>query len=66
MPILRAIQREERRRRCNGSFAFVMQMEDIRYLMLQVWHSHSILSKIDDIKRLRYSIYFFINVYDSN
>lgn len=53
MPILRTIQREERRRRCNGSFAFVMQMEDIRYLMVNVWHTHSILSKVDDIKRLR-------------
>uniref|UniRef100_A0A1B0FHY6 IQ motif and ubiquitin-like domain-containing protein n=1 Tax=Glossina morsitans morsitans TaxID=37546 RepID=A0A1B0FHY6_GLOMM len=51
--ILRSIQREERRKRCNGSFAFILQMEDIRYLIREVWHGHSILSKCENIQRLR-------------
>ncbi|KAL9900203.1 IQ motif and ubiquitin-like domain-containing protein isoform 1-T1 [Glossina fuscipes fuscipes] len=51
--ILRSIQREERRKRCNGSFAFILQMEDIRYLIREVWHGHSILSKCENLQRLR-------------
>uniref|UniRef100_A0A1A9WNM7 IQ motif and ubiquitin-like domain-containing protein n=1 Tax=Glossina brevipalpis TaxID=37001 RepID=A0A1A9WNM7_9MUSC len=51
--ILRSIQREERRKRCNGSFAFILQMEDIRYLIKDVWHGHSIISKCEDRQRLR-------------
>ena len=51
--ILRAIQRNERRKRCNGSFAFIIQVDDIRYLIDKIWHGHSILSKVDDISVLR-------------
>ncbi|XP_067618057.1 IQ motif and ubiquitin-like domain-containing protein [Eurosta solidaginis] len=51
--ILRSIQRDERKRRCNASFAFVLQMDDIRYLIDQIWHSHSILSKNAVLSNLR-------------
>ncbi|CAD6994503.1 unnamed protein product [Ceratitis capitata] len=51
--ILRAIQRDERKRRCNASFAFVLQMDDIRYIIDQIWHSHSILSKNAVLSNLR-------------
>ncbi|XP_053945246.1 IQ and ubiquitin-like domain-containing protein [Anastrepha ludens] len=51
--ILRAIQRDERKRRCNASFAFVLQMDDIRYIIDQIWHSHSILSKNTVLSNLR-------------
>ncbi|XP_017472580.1 PREDICTED: IQ and ubiquitin-like domain-containing protein, partial [Rhagoletis zephyria] len=51
--ILRAIQRDERKRRSNASFAFVLQMDDIRYIIDQIWHSHSILSKNAVLSNLR-------------
>lgn len=43
--ILRSIRREERRRGALGSFAFIIQEDDIRFLIENIWHGHSILSQ---------------------
>ncbi|KAI5646936.1 IQ and ubiquitin-like domain-containing protein [Phthorimaea operculella] len=51
--ILRAVQRDERRRKCWGSLAFVMQEKDIFYIVEKLWHSHSAISECSDITELR-------------
>ncbi|KAI8130333.1 hypothetical protein FF38_04992 [Lucilia cuprina] len=51
--ILRSIQREERKKKCNGSFAFIMQVDDVRHIVEQIWHGHSILSKCENLTKLR-------------
>lgn len=51
--ILRSVQREERKKKCNGSFAFIMQVDDVRHIVEQIWHGHSVLSKCDDLSKLR-------------
>lgn len=51
--ILRAVQRDERRRKCWGSLAFVMQEKDIFFIVEKLWHSHSAISECHDITELR-------------
>lgn len=51
--ILRAAQRDERRRKCWGSLAFVLQDKDIFFIVEKIWHSHSAISECDDITELR-------------
>ncbi|XP_055385066.1 IQ and ubiquitin-like domain-containing protein [Condylostylus longicornis] len=51
--ILRSIQRDERSRRTLSSYAFILQEEDIKYIICKIWHGHSILSKCSDIEDLR-------------
>ncbi|CAH1635649.1 unnamed protein product [Spodoptera littoralis] len=51
--ILRAVQRDERRRKCWGSLAFVLQEKDIFFIVEKLWHSHSAISECDDITELR-------------
>lgn len=51
--ILRCIQRDERKRKCTTSFAFVMQLDDIRLMVDQIWHCHSALSKSEILQDLR-------------
>ncbi|KAM7362629.1 IQ motif and ubiquitin-like domain-containing protein isoform 2-T2 [Cochliomyia hominivorax] len=51
--ILRSVQREERKKKCSGSFAFIMQVDDIRHIVEQIWHGHSILSKCENLNKLR-------------
>ncbi|XP_065371639.1 IQ motif and ubiquitin-like domain-containing protein [Calliphora vicina] len=51
--ILRSVQREERKKKCTGSFAFIMQMDDVRHIVEQIWHGHSILSKCENLTKLR-------------
>ncbi|XP_028033352.1 IQ and ubiquitin-like domain-containing protein [Bombyx mandarina] len=51
--ILRAVQREERRRKCWGSLAFVLQEKDIFFIVEKLWHSHSAISECKDITELR-------------
>lgn len=51
--ILRAIQRDERRRKCWGSLAFVLQEKDIFFIVEKLWHSHSAISECNDINELR-------------
>lgn len=52
--ILRAIQRDERKRKALASFAFIVQEEDIREIVEMIWHGHSILSQCDTRKEIRY------------
>ncbi|KAL4711437.1 hypothetical protein ACJJTC_016191 [Scirpophaga incertulas] len=51
--ILRAVQRDERRRKCWGSIAFVLQEKDIFFIVEKLWHSHSAISECNDLTELR-------------
>ncbi|XP_034116733.1 IQ and ubiquitin-like domain-containing protein [Drosophila albomicans] len=51
--ILRCIQRDERKRKCTTSFAFVMQQDDVRHMLDKIWHGHSALSKSETLSELR-------------
>lgn len=51
--ILRGIRRDERRSGALASFAFIIQEQDVQYLVETVWHGHSILSQTTDRQRLR-------------
>lgn len=52
--ILRAVQRDERKRGALASFAFIVQEDDIREIVEIIWHGHSILSQCDTQKEIRY------------
>ncbi|XP_072929230.1 IQ motif and ubiquitin-like domain-containing protein [Epargyreus clarus] len=51
--ILRAVQRDERRRKCWGSLAFVLQEKDVFFIVEKLWHSHSAISECHDMSELR-------------
>ncbi|CAG9579827.1 unnamed protein product [Danaus chrysippus] len=51
--ILRAVQRDERKRKCWGSLAFVLQEKDIFFIVEKLWHSHSAISECTDMSELR-------------
>ncbi|XP_026731334.1 IQ and ubiquitin-like domain-containing protein [Trichoplusia ni] len=51
--ILRAVQRDERRRKCWGSLAFVLQEKDIFFIVEKLWHTHSAISECSDVTELR-------------
>ncbi|KAH8318918.1 hypothetical protein KR074_011961 [Drosophila pseudoananassae] len=51
--ILRCIHRDERKRKCTTSFAFVMQSDDVRHIIDKIWHGHSALSKSENLSELR-------------
>ncbi|CAK1579312.1 unnamed protein product [Parnassius mnemosyne] len=51
--ILRAVQRDERRRKCWSSLAFVLQEKDIFFIVEKLWHSHSAISECADMTELR-------------
>ncbi|XP_017007619.2 IQ motif and ubiquitin-like domain-containing protein [Drosophila takahashii] len=51
--ILRCIHRDERKRKCTTSFAFVMQPDDVRHIIDKIWHGHSALSKTENLSELR-------------
>lgn len=45
LSILRSIRRDERRRGALSSYAFIIQETDIKYIVENIWHGHSILSQ---------------------
>lgn len=51
--ILRAVQRDERRRKCWGSLAFVLQEKDVFFIVEKLWHTHSAISEWNDVTELR-------------
>lgn len=51
--ILRSIRRDERKSGALASFAFIIQEQDIQYIVETIWHGHSILSQTTDRHRLR-------------
>uniref|UniRef100_A0A1B0DCE1 Uncharacterized protein n=1 Tax=Phlebotomus papatasi TaxID=29031 RepID=A0A1B0DCE1_PHLPP len=51
--ILRSIRRDERQRRALASYAFIIQEDDIRFLVENIWHGHSALSQNDNRMELR-------------
>lgn len=52
--ILRSIRRDERQRRALASYAFIIQEDDIRFLVENIWHGHSALSQNDNRMELRW------------
>lgn len=52
--MLRSIRRDERKRGALLSYAFIVQEEDIKELIENIWHGHSILSQCPIRKELRY------------
>lgn len=51
--ILRSVQREERRKKCWGSLAFVLHEKDVFFIVEKLWHSHSAISECNDVTELR-------------
>lgn len=51
--ILRSVQRDERRKKCWGSLAFVLHEKDIFFIVEKLWHSHSAISECSDVTELR-------------
>ncbi|XP_053605286.1 IQ motif and ubiquitin-like domain-containing protein [Plodia interpunctella] len=51
--ILRAVQRDERRRKCWGSLAFVLRDRDVFFIVEKLWHAHSAISECNDLTELR-------------
>lgn len=51
--ILQAVRREERKRKCWTSMAFVLQEKDIYFLVEKIWHARSVLSEISNIQDLK-------------
>lgn len=51
--ILRQIRRYEQLHQGNSSIIFLMQDNDIYYLINTIWHSHSAISESNDIYQLR-------------
>ncbi|GAB0094271.1 IQ and ubiquitin-like domain-containing protein [Sergentomyia squamirostris] len=51
--ILRSIRRDERQRGALASYAFIIQEDDIRFLVENIWHGHSVLSQCDNRMELR-------------
>ncbi|KOB72643.1 Uncharacterized protein OBRU01_10848 [Operophtera brumata] len=51
--ILRAVQRDERRRKCWGSLAFVLQEKDAFFIVEKLWHTNSAISECSDVTELR-------------
>lgn len=52
--ILRAVRRDEQLRGGKMSYAFIIQEEDVREIIENIWHGHSILSQCDVRKELRW------------
>lgn len=51
--MLRSIRRDERRRGALSSYAFIIQENDIKYIVENIWHGHSILSQCEVRSDLR-------------
>ncbi|XP_071445118.1 IQ motif and ubiquitin-like domain-containing protein [Hetaerina americana] len=51
--MLASIQREEEKYHCLFSLAFMMQEEDIHYIVNTIWHGKSALSETKDVSCLR-------------
>ncbi|XP_059620118.1 IQ and ubiquitin-like domain-containing protein [Phlebotomus argentipes] len=51
--ILRSIRRDERQRGALASYAFIIQEDDVRFLVENIWHGHSVLSQNDNRMELR-------------
>uniref|UniRef100_A0A182P567 IQ motif and ubiquitin-like domain-containing protein n=1 Tax=Anopheles epiroticus TaxID=199890 RepID=A0A182P567_9DIPT len=46
--ILRAIRRDERKRGSLASYAFIIQENDIKHIVENIWHGHSVISSDTD------------------
>lgn len=51
--ILRTVQRDERKFKAISSCAFILQIEDVRIIVDQIWHGRSAISQCNDISKLR-------------
>ncbi|KAJ4444808.1 hypothetical protein ANN_06605 [Periplaneta americana] len=50
--MIRALRRDERRRKCFSSVAFIMQDKDFYNLIVNIWHCRSLLSEVKDLYKL--------------
>ncbi|XP_053681081.1 IQ and ubiquitin-like domain-containing protein [Anopheles nili] len=46
--ILRAVRRDERKRGSLASYAFIIQENDIKHIVENIWHGHSVISNDTD------------------
>ncbi|XP_058116623.1 IQ and ubiquitin-like domain-containing protein [Anopheles ziemanni] len=46
--ILRAVRRDERKRGSLASYAFIIQENDVKHIVENIWHGHSIISNAAD------------------
>uniref|UniRef100_A0AAG5CMP5 IQ motif and ubiquitin-like domain-containing protein n=1 Tax=Anopheles atroparvus TaxID=41427 RepID=A0AAG5CMP5_ANOAO len=46
--ILRAVRRDERKRGALASYAFIIQDNDIKHIVENIWHGHSVISNASD------------------
>lgn len=51
--ILKCVRREEQKKNCYSSCAFILQDEDMRFLVENIWHSRSAISENDNLMDLR-------------
>ncbi|XP_046391351.1 IQ and ubiquitin-like domain-containing protein isoform X2 [Ischnura elegans] len=51
--ILESLRKEEVRLRCSSPIAFIIQVDDINYLINSIWHTHSALSHKSTLEDLR-------------
>lgn len=51
--ILRTVRRDERKRGALASYAFIIQEDDMRHIIENIWHGHSILSQYSVRTELR-------------
>jgi IQ and ubiquitin-like domain-containing protein len=57
--ILRAIRRDERKRGALVSYAFIIQETDVKHIVENIWHGHSVLSQCSvkyDLRLPRWNI----------
>ncbi|XP_053698711.1 IQ and ubiquitin-like domain-containing protein [Sabethes cyaneus] len=59
--ILRSIRRDEKKRGALSSFAFIIQDNDIKYLVENIWHGHSVISNETNRSELRLPRWNFAN-----
>ncbi|KAL0277167.1 UNVERIFIED_CONTAM: hypothetical protein PYX00_004536 [Menopon gallinae] len=51
--ILKCVRREEQKKNCYSSCAFILQDEDMRFLVENIWHSRSAISENNNLMDLR-------------
>ncbi|XP_066997158.2 IQ motif and ubiquitin-like domain-containing protein [Anabrus simplex] len=51
--ILRAVRRDEQKRHSHSSVAFIMQDQDMYFLIANIWQGHSAISESSDMNQLR-------------
>lgn len=56
--LLKLIRRDERRKSSHCSIAYILTDNDIYHIITQIWQSHSVISEVNDIYKLRLCRFF--------